>query len=254
MADTSNLSNFLTDVANAIRNKKETTEQIPAANFDTEIESIETGIDTSDATALANDIINPKTAYVNGEKITGTIVPTYEQIASEEYSVIDASNILASSEYYAVSPDGKIIVGNTSDIDFNIYLLNSATNMYELKGRVTNSNHKNYFINVSNLGYNGNPDLFLIWRNDDDSVSRTPGSYWLYNIKTNTFITKMLSAPDNYVIHKWESTMLFDDYYPMIAVRVTERGNTSNNQILINLPYSISDDRSALQTISNRCG
>ena len=59
MADTSNLSNFLTDVANAIRNKKETTEQIPAANFDTEIESIETGVDTSDATALANDIINP---------------------------------------------------------------------------------------------------------------------------------------------------------------------------------------------------
>lgn len=255
MADTSNLSNFLTDVANAIRNKKETTEQIPAANFDTEIESIETGIDTSDATALANDIINPKTAYVNGEKITGTIVPTYEQITSEEYSVIDASNILASSEYYAVSPDGKIIVGNTSDRNFNIYLLNSATNMYELKGSVTSSNHKNYFINVSNLGYNGNPDLFLIWRNFNDGSTGTPGSYWLYNIKTNTFITETLGTPDNHqIIHKWESTMLFDDYYPMIVVRVTERGNTSNNQILINLPYSISDDRSALQTISNRCG
>ena len=43
MADTSNLSQFLTDVADAIRTKKETTEPIPAANFDTEILSIETG-------------------------------------------------------------------------------------------------------------------------------------------------------------------------------------------------------------------
>lgn len=73
MADTSNLSSYLKDLADAIRTKKETTEQIPAANFDTEILSIESGIDISDATATVDDVMNPKTFYSNGGKLVGAI-------------------------------------------------------------------------------------------------------------------------------------------------------------------------------------
>ena len=45
MARTNTLGNFLTDVADAIRKKKGTTDTILASNFDTEIASIESGVD-----------------------------------------------------------------------------------------------------------------------------------------------------------------------------------------------------------------
>lgn len=74
MADTSNLTSFLTDVADAIRTKKEITGTILAQNFDTEISSITSGgTDTSDATAVASDISINRSAYANDEKINRNI-------------------------------------------------------------------------------------------------------------------------------------------------------------------------------------
>lgn len=48
MARIDNLNNFLTDVADSIREKKGTTELIPASAFDTEIDSISGGVDIND--------------------------------------------------------------------------------------------------------------------------------------------------------------------------------------------------------------
>lgn len=48
MARTNTLGNFLTDVADAIRKKKGTTDTILASNFDTEIASIESGVDINE--------------------------------------------------------------------------------------------------------------------------------------------------------------------------------------------------------------
>lgn len=141
MADTSNLSNFLGDVADAIRTKKGTTETIPAANFDTEIASIETGADTSDATATADDILQGTTAYIADGKAEGNIQKIEEVISG---SVKTTSKTIIPSTVYGYCARHDLMVANIV-VDGSSYPRVTFLNNNELYSNILSNTAYGYY-------------------------------------------------------------------------------------------------------------
>lgn len=105
------LTQLFTNIAGAIRSKTGGTAQIPAENFPTEIAAITTGTDTSDATATALQIQSGRTAYVKGQKVTGTLpVSDYIYHAADEVYTSGSDIVL----YYDSDMEKSILAKGTS--------------------------------------------------------------------------------------------------------------------------------------------
>lgn len=75
------------------------------------VNNITTGTDTDDATATADDILNPKTAYIKGQKVVGNITTSYIQL-DEAIPV----NIVGDIDYWVVDLERNLAITGSGTI------------------------------------------------------------------------------------------------------------------------------------------
>lgn len=123
MAKNNNLTDFLTDVANAIREKDGSTGTINPQDFSDKIKAIPTGVDTSDGNIEPTTVLKGYKGYAKGVAVNGAIEMydgTVEDVVSGGYT-LTLSEPRIPSEYDANSYIKFNGLASTTDWDLHCW-------------------------------------------------------------------------------------------------------------------------------------
>lgn len=172
------------------------------------------GIDTSDATAAPSDILSGKTAYVNGDKITGTI----ESLDATTYTPSAENQIISQGKYLS---GNQTILGDSNLIPENI---KAGVSIFNVEGTLSGGSSEH------------NEQILLDCRNMASSTEVLNAYQDSIMVSNDTTLTNFNNIGD-YIYNQISTGYLQDLAGISFRVETAPAGFYFKNPITLTSPY-----------------